>query len=107
MKKYEAILILDPRKVDDEGKVFANEVAELIVANGGTVNNTEFMGRKPFVREIKKRKAGYYIDMFFAMPEANIDVIRNKYRLDERMLRLMIVIDDRPANYKAEPIVLN
>lgn len=106
MKKYEAVIILDPRKVDDEGKVFANEVAELIKQNGGSVTQTDFMGRKPFVREIKKRKAGYYLDLFFSMPEAGVAAIRNKFRLDERMLRLLIVADERPEGYKPEPIVI-
>lgn len=106
MNKYEAVFILDPRKVDDEGKVFAQEVTELISSFGGTVDKTDFMGRKPFMREIKKRKAGYYLNMFFTMPPANVIEIRNKFRLDERMLRLLTIIDERPADYNPEPIVL-
>ena len=106
MNKYEAVFILDPRKVDDEGKAFSQEVAQLITSLDGTVANTEFMGRKPFMREIKKRKAGYFLNMFFSMPPAAVIEIRNKFRLDERMLRVLIVIDERPADYKPEPIVL-
>lgn len=106
MNKYEAVFILDPRKVDDEGKTFTNEVTALITSLGGTVDKTELMGRKPFMREIKKRKAGYYINLFFTMPSTSVIEIRNRYRLDERMLRLLIIIDERPADYKPEPIVL-
>lgn len=106
MNKYESVFILDPRKVDDEGKVFSNELTQLITAQGGTVTNTELMGRKPFMREMKKRKAGYYLNVFFTMPAAGVAEIRNKFRLDERMLRMLIIIDERPADYKPEPIVL-
>lgn len=97
MKKYEAVFILDMRKAEDDGKAFAAQFEEKIKSWGGTVNQSLFMGRKPFAREIKKRKTGVYCDFFFELDPAKEALIREEYRLDERVLRVMVVIDDRPA----------
>ncbi len=101
MKKYEAVFILDVRKVDDEGKAFAGEFEALIREWGGTVCETEFMGRKQFAREIKKRKVGVYVDFVFELDPAKEAQIREHFRLDERILRLLIVLFERPTEVRS------
>ena len=96
MKKYEAVFILDIRKAEDDGLAFSNEFAELIGKLSGKMVTTEAMGRLQFSYEIKKRKAGIYFDFVFEAPEAAIIDIKNRYHLDERVLRNMIIICDRP-----------
>ncbi|MDD4816876.1 MAG: 30S ribosomal protein S6 [Victivallaceae bacterium] len=96
MKKYEAVFILDIRKTEDEGVAFSNEFAELVGKLGGKMVTTEAMGRLQFSYEIKKRKAGIYFDFVFEAPEAAIFAIKDRYRLDERILRNMIIVCDRP-----------
>jgi len=101
LKKYEAVYILDLRKVEDEGKAFSEEFAKKIGEMGGTVTETTLMGRKQFAREINKRKAGVYINFFFEMDPAQEKTLREVYRLDERILRTLIIIDDRPAQIRS------
>jgi len=96
LKKYEAIFILDIRKVEDEGLSFSKELTGLIESLGGNVINVEPMGRLQFSYEIKKRKAGIYFDYIFEAEEKSIIQIKNRYRLDERVLRNMILVCDRP-----------
>lgn len=96
MKKYEAIFILDIRKVEDEGEAFSKELVAFIEERGGTVEKTESMGRNQFSYEIKKRKAGIYWNFIFSIDADSIIAIKNKYRLDERVLRNMIINYDRP-----------
>lgn len=96
MKKYEAVFILDERKVEDGGKAFAEEFGKVVVARQGEMIETNSMGRKPFAREIRKRKSGIYWDFVFAMDPAQEVGIRDHYRLDERIVRLQIFYYDRP-----------
>ena len=96
MKKYEAVFILDIRRVEDEGAAFTREITDLIASLGGVMVSVEPMGRQQFTYEIKKRKAGIYYDYVFETEESNIVVIKDKYHLDERVLRNMIIIYDRP-----------
>ncbi len=97
LKKYEAIFILDIRKVDDEGAGVSSEIAALIEKWGGEMVKSESLGRRQFAYEIKKRKGGIYWNyVFTALPE-KVKELKENFRLDERVLRNMIINFDRPA----------
>ena len=96
MKKYEAVFILDIRKVDDEGEGFSKELSELFKQWGGEMVESVSMGRKQFAREIGKRKAGIYWDYIFSLATDKTDDIRKKYMLDERVVRSLVLQYDRP-----------
>lgn len=98
MKKYEAVFILDIRKADDEGVSFRNELTQLIESLGGKVEAAVAMGRKQFTYEINKRRAGLYFDFVFTLDAAKVREIKEKYKLDARVLRNLILIYDRPEN---------
>jgi small subunit ribosomal protein S6 len=98
LKKYEAVFILDMRKVEDEGKAFTEEFSKNIQSWGGKLVETLPMGRKQFAREIKKRKAGVYWDYVFELDPLKAVEIREKYRLDERVIRLLVINYDRPES---------
>ncbi len=100
MKKYEAVYILDLRKVEDDGKAFSEDFAKKIGEMGGTVSETILMGRKQFAREINRRKAGVYVNFIFEMDPAQEKNLREVYRLDERILRILIVNYDRPEQVR-------
>ena len=101
MKKYEAVFILDMRKVEDEGKAFSEEFAQNLQGWGGSMVESIAMGRKQFAREINKRKAGIYWNYIFEIDPLKVKEIRNKYRLDERMIRMLIITYDRPENVRS------
>ena len=98
MKKYEAVFILDIRKTDDEGAAFSKEFGELIESLGGKMESVTPMGRKQFTYEIDKRRAGLYFDFVFELAASQVKEIKEKYKLDQRILRNMILIYDRPEN---------
>ena len=106
MKKYEAVFILDIRKTDDEGAAFTKEFAELITSLGGKMESATPMGRRQFTYEINKRKAGIYFDFIFELETAKVIDIKEKYKLDDRILRNMILICDRPETAAEGPIKL-
>jgi small subunit ribosomal protein S6 len=102
LKKYEAVFILEIRKVEDEGKNFSEEFARLIESFGGKMIKSESLGRKQFAHEIKKRKAGAYWNYIFELPAEKAPEVKNKFRLDERVLRTLIINYDRPETEKVE-----
>ena len=105
MKKYEAVFILDIRKSDDEGAAFGKEFGELIESLGGKMESVTPMGRKQFTYEIDKRRAGLYFDFVFELAAAKVKDIKEKYKLDQRILRNMIIIYDRPADANDNKLV--
>ena len=98
MKKYEAVFILDIRRADDDGVGFGNEFAELIASLGGVMGETIPMGRKQFTYEIDRRKAGLYLDFFFELDPLQVIEIKDKFKLDPRVLRNLIILDERPES---------
>ena len=98
MKKYESLFILDVRKVEDEGNALSKEFCGLVESWGGKITAADAMGRLQFSYEIKKRKAGIYWDFHFELAEEKVNQIKEHYALDERVLRILTVIDERPEN---------
>ncbi len=96
MNKYEAVFILDIKKIEDDGTAYTKELSELIVELGGKVVESVNMGRKTFAREIKRQKAGQYWNYIFEVAPDKVEEIRNKYRLDPRVIRMFTIIYDRP-----------
>lgn len=97
MKKYETIVVLDEKNVTDDGADFLAEFGKLLKGElGGTVHESVNMGRKQFAREIKKRKTGIYLDVVHEMNPDKEIVLRDKYKLDSRVLRLQTYHYDRP-----------
>ena len=90
MKKYEAVFILDIRKVEDEGKGFTEEFGKNLESWGGKLLEANAMGRKQFAREINKRKAGIYWDYVFELDPLKVIQIR-----------LLIVNFERPEGVPA------
>jgi small subunit ribosomal protein S6 len=107
LKKYEAVFILDIRKADDDGTAFRNELTQLIESLGGKVESSVVMGRKQFTYEINKRRAGLYFDFIFDLDADKVIEIKDKYKLDQRVLRNMIIVCDRPEGAGGETIKLN
>lgn len=107
MKKYEAVFILDIRKTDDEGEAFSKSFAALVESLGGKMTSSVAMGRKQFSYDVKKRKAGIYWNFLFEIePEKVID-IKTKYRLDEMVLRNLIIVSERPENLTVGEVSIN
>ncbi len=98
MKKYEAVFILDVRQVDDEGKAFTKELTELLESWGGTMEEAVVMGRKQFARELKKRKAGLYLNYIFTLDVTKVKEISTQFKHDVRVLRDMTIVYDRPED---------
>ena len=107
LKKYEAIFILDIRKVDDEGAGVSSEIEALITKWGGEMIKSESLGRRQFAYEVKKRKGGIYWNyVFTAMPD-KVKELKENFRLDERVLRNMIINFDRPAVEQSGVVALD
>jgi ribosomal protein S6 len=97
LKKYETVIILDDRNINDDGSEFLTEIEKFLKeAFNGKIEKTENMGKKTFAREMKKRKTGIYLDIIHEMSPENVSELREKFRLDNRVLRLQTFTYDRP-----------
>ena len=97
MKKYETVVILDERNINDDGSDFLTEIEKFLKEDfSGNVIETTNMGRKQFAREMNKRKTGIYLDIIHEMAGEKVVALREHFKLDKRVLRLQTFNYDRP-----------
>jgi len=97
LKKYETIVILNEKLIDDDGTKFLKAFETVLTKNlVGKVVKSEIMGRRQFAREINRKKTGIYLDIIHEMDADKVKMLRDKYKLNETVLRLQTYSYDRP-----------
>jgi len=95
MKKYEALFILKPDLSEDDKKLLFAQLGEAIAKRKGIIGNAGVWGekRKLYFPLKRYREGLYYLLGFEALP-ASIDEIRHAYRLNENILRDLIIAQE-------------
>lgn len=106
MKTYEVVVILDQDKVEAEGETFADGIAAEIANFGGSIKRTKNLGKKTFARAIKKKTAGIYWDFVVEAEGAFVAAIKDKYRLNATVLRLVVFdfVIDKDGKYQDDMV---
>ena len=90
MKKYEVVIILDPRAVEGNGDAFSDAFQASMKDMGGNVTRVKFFEQRTFAYPIKKRKTGIYWDYVVEAEGAFVAALQDKYRLNQSVLRLAV-----------------
>ena len=87
---YEIVFLLDSKKADDGGEKFVGDVVKHVGSLGGDVKKRNSLGRKNFATPIRKRRSGLFWDFIVVMDPSKVETFKDKYRLDETVLRLEV-----------------
>ncbi|MFA5644260.1 MAG: 30S ribosomal protein S6 [Patescibacteria group bacterium] len=88
---YEILFIIPNRFTDDEAKDIFKKTGQLITASDGKITLENYWGKKKFAYPIKHEYYGYYGLYEFDLERALISEINNKLRLDNNILRFLIL----------------
>lgn len=106
MRTYELMVIFRPTL--DVGAVAeeTEKVATLIQSNGGTVAQTKVWGRRKLAYAIDDQLEGSYVLYYFNLAPAALEPFEFNLKLDENVLRYMIVKSEgvSEAEAVAEPV---
>jgi small subunit ribosomal protein S6 len=91
MRKYETVFILDPKLDEDQVKDEITKVQDLISGMSGEVISVDPGGKRKLTYEIKGNKEGYYTLITFMFEPSSIGEIERSYKLNENVLRHVIV----------------
>jgi small subunit ribosomal protein S6 len=91
MRKYETVFILDPKLDEGQVKDEIGKVQDLISGLEGEVIGVEPAGKRKLTYEIKGNKEGYYTLITFKSEPSSIAEIERSYKLNENVLRHVIV----------------
>ena len=94
MNNYETVIILSANAPEEATVAFGEKMKELISANG-ELTKVEEWGKKTLAYEIKKKKEGYYILFTFVAKPEFIAEFERILRLDEIVLKHMVIKLDK------------
>lgn len=91
---YELIYILSPKLTEEKAKAKSAEVIKSLGDLIGKVNKEEFWGKRVLAYPIKHFQEGIYIFIEFETSPDKIVEIDKKLKLDEKIIRFLIVKKD-------------
>jgi small subunit ribosomal protein S6 len=68
---------------------------EFIAKNGGEVTNADRWGRRRLAYPIKKKNAGFYVQLLHKSPTDIVPKLEQAFRLDEDVIRHLTVVVDK------------
>ncbi|WP_068670653.1 30S ribosomal protein S6 [Thermosulfurimonas dismutans] len=95
MRKYETLFIIHPDRVEEKDAVL-EKLTNLIQENDGGVLKVDEWGMRKLAYPIEKKKQGYYILVEFYGNAELPPKIESYFRVDERVIRFIVVkLEDR------------
>ena len=93
MKDYECAVILAPTVASELLESSAKKYGSIITSNGGELVKIDDWGKRSLAYEIKFHREGFYLFYRFKGTGAVLDELNRQLRIDENVLRHMIVRD--------------
>ena len=91
---YEALVILKAAGTEHEIAKHASQLEEPIKKVGGTIESSQHMGRRRLAFRIARQTEGHYHLLRFQAPAERIGEIERLFRLNEAIVRFMILNAD-------------
>ncbi|MEA3415411.1 MAG: 30S ribosomal protein S6 [Thermodesulfobacteriota bacterium] len=98
MRRYETIVIIDPKLSNEQRLPIFEKLKDLIVQQSGFLVIVDEWGDKRLAYEIKKRSHGYYVRLDFCGTGTLVNEIERFFRIDDRVLKYMTVLLDKDAD---------
>ena len=108
MRSYECAVILHPAVNEDGLKASAARYVDIISRAGGEITRVETWGKRRLSYEIMKQPEGHYYFYRFRGATQLVDELGRQLRIDENVLRHMIVRDELAtgAEEKLDPATI-
>jgi small subunit ribosomal protein S6 len=91
---YEMLFIIPNKFTDDEAKGIFEKVGQLLKSLEGKITLENYWGKKKFAYPINHEYYGYYGLYEFDLERTLIAEVNNKLRLDNNVLRFLIIKKD-------------
>lgn len=98
MNKYESMYILDTNQEDEVIAQQVEKFSQLVVENGGTIEEVKPWGKRRLAYPINDKNDGYYVLMTFEAPADLPSELERNFKIDEKVLRYLVIrLDDKKA----------
>lgn len=93
LKNYETVIIISGSYSQEEYKKALDKIKDYM-KDLITIEEVEELGLKKLAYEVKKQKTGYYIIIDFKSVFENIKELERLYKIDDNVLKFIIVKKD-------------
>ncbi len=94
MRSYECAVIVHPAVAEDGLRASTTKYVDIIAKGGGEITKVETWGKRRLSYEIMKQPEGHYFFYRFRGGTSVVDELGRQMRIDENILRHMIVRDE-------------
>lgn len=91
MNKYESIYIIRPHLEEEAIKALVEKFSNLLLQEGGQINNLDEWGKRRLAYPIDDIKEGYYVLMNFNAPAELPRELERVYRITDDILRYLTI----------------
>jgi small subunit ribosomal protein S6 len=88
------MFIVSPTLTEEETKKQFENIKNIIIENKGEIAKETDMGSKALAYEIEKHKRGHYYLVYFTAPTTFIKELERVYKVNESVLRFIIIKSD-------------
>jgi len=91
LKKYEAMIIIEPSLADTDVEKLVQTLEGELVSNGGTIAAREIQGKRVLSYKIKGCQEGYYALLNFQVPSEGVKKLEKKFKLTPQVIRYLLI----------------
>jgi len=102
MRDYKLTLVISPDLGSEETKTLLTKIKKIVEEPKGKVTKTNEWGRKDLAYPIAKKQVGYFVLLEINLPEDQPKEIERKLKLEEGILRFLLVKAEKPASAKVK-----
>lgn len=102
MQNYELLVIVSSKISEEEIPFVRDKVFELIKKNEGSVVRDSNLGKKKLAYPIKNQRYGFYVQVDFDMPGANLRKMEKELAIMDEVTRHIVTVRDVLAIARAE-----
>ena len=95
MNMYELTYIINPVLSEDNIKDMVSRVNKYIEDNGGSVKEVDEWGSRRLAYPIRKKRNGYYVNLYFEAPGELIARLERAMEIDDNLLRYLTLRMDK------------
>lgn len=101
MRRYEAVVIIEPDLADDEVKALTERYGDLIKSHEGELIKIEDWGIKKLAYLVRKRDKGRYVLFDFVSGPTLISELERQFKIAEHVMKYLTVKLDEDVNLEA------
>jgi small subunit ribosomal protein S6 len=91
VQTYETLFIINPDLEENEITKTIDSVQDVITTGGGTIVKVDKWGRRQLAYQIRKKREGYYVLIYFQAPPTLVVEMNRRYKLTDAIMRYLVV----------------